>query len=107
MALNYRLHEFDEQVKAVRDGMSKVIPVPLLSLFSASQLQVRGKVNRFISSCRPFNHHSVSIRFLGNGMWIAGNPTGSAEIGCIVQGRRRNIITCPMVLGSNGRIFES
>lgn len=40
LALNYRLHEFDEQVKAVRDGMSKVIPVPLLSLFSATQLQV-------------------------------------------------------------------
>lgn len=41
LALNHRLHEFDEQVKAVRDGMSKVIPVPLLSLFSASQLQVK------------------------------------------------------------------
>lgn len=39
LALNYRLHEFDEQVKAVRDGMSKVIPVPLLSLFSATELQ--------------------------------------------------------------------
>lgn len=39
LALNYRLHEFDEQVKAVRDGMSKVVPVPLLSLFSASELQ--------------------------------------------------------------------
>ena len=39
LALNYRIHEFDEQVKAVRDGMSKVIPVPLLSLFSASELQ--------------------------------------------------------------------
>lgn len=24
LALNYRLHEFDEQIKAVRDGMSKV-----------------------------------------------------------------------------------
>lgn len=43
LALNYRLHEFDEQVKAVRDGMSKVIPVPYLSLFSASQLQVNYK----------------------------------------------------------------
>lgn len=40
LALNYRLHEFDEQVKAVRDGMSKVVPVPLLALFSAAQLQV-------------------------------------------------------------------
>ncbi|KAG5682896.1 hypothetical protein PVAND_012214 [Polypedilum vanderplanki] len=39
LALNYRLHEFDEQIKAVRDGMSKVIPVPLLSLFSATELQ--------------------------------------------------------------------
>lgn len=39
LALNYRLHEFDEAVKAVRDGMSKVIPVPLLSLFSPSELQ--------------------------------------------------------------------
>lgn len=36
---NYRLHEFDEQVKAVRDGMSKVIPVPLLSLFSGYELE--------------------------------------------------------------------
>lgn len=39
LALNFRLHEFDEQVKAVRDGMSKIIPVPLLSLFSAAELQ--------------------------------------------------------------------
>ncbi|XP_017782464.1 PREDICTED: E3 ubiquitin-protein ligase HERC2 isoform X2 [Nicrophorus vespilloides] len=39
LALNFRIHEFDEQVKAVRDGMSKVIPVPLLSLFSAYELE--------------------------------------------------------------------
>ncbi|XP_025832237.1 E3 ubiquitin-protein ligase HERC2 [Agrilus planipennis] len=39
LALNFRLHEFDEQVKAVRDGMSRVIPVPLLSLFSAFELE--------------------------------------------------------------------
>lgn len=35
----FRLHEFDEQVKAVRDGMSKVVPVPLLSLFSGYELE--------------------------------------------------------------------
>lgn len=35
----FRLHEFDEQVKAVRDGMSKVVPVPLLSLFNAYELE--------------------------------------------------------------------
>ncbi|XP_049844846.1 E3 ubiquitin-protein ligase HERC2 [Schistocerca gregaria] len=39
LALNYRLHEFDEQVKAVREGMAKVIPVPLLSLFSGYELE--------------------------------------------------------------------
>ncbi|XP_077559435.1 E3 ubiquitin-protein ligase HERC2 isoform X3 [Haemaphysalis longicornis] len=39
LALNYRLHEFDEQVAAVREGMSKVIPVPMLSLFTGYELE--------------------------------------------------------------------
>lgn len=39
LALNYRLHEFDEQVAAVREGMSKVIPVPMLSLFTGHELE--------------------------------------------------------------------
>lgn len=39
MALNYRLHEFDAQVAAVREGMSKVIPVPFLALFSGPELE--------------------------------------------------------------------
>uniref|UniRef100_L7LWK3 HECT-type E3 ubiquitin transferase n=1 Tax=Rhipicephalus pulchellus TaxID=72859 RepID=L7LWK3_RHIPC len=39
LALNYRLHEFDEQVAAVREGMSKVIPVPMLSLFTGQELE--------------------------------------------------------------------
>ncbi|KPJ06671.1 putative E3 ubiquitin-protein ligase HERC2 [Papilio machaon] len=33
------LHEFDEQVVAVRDGMSRVIPSPLLALFTAAELE--------------------------------------------------------------------
>lgn len=39
MNLFYRLHEFDDQVKWVREGMSKVIPVPLLSLFTGLELE--------------------------------------------------------------------
>ncbi|XP_028033518.1 probable E3 ubiquitin-protein ligase HERC2 [Bombyx mandarina] len=39
LALHYRLHEFDEQVRAVRDGMSRVIPAPLVALFNASELE--------------------------------------------------------------------
>ncbi|XP_052754599.1 probable E3 ubiquitin-protein ligase HERC2 isoform X2 [Galleria mellonella] len=39
LALHYRLHEFDEQVRAVRDGMSRVVPAPLLALFLAAELE--------------------------------------------------------------------
>ncbi|XP_048876533.1 probable E3 ubiquitin-protein ligase HERC1 isoform X3 [Brienomyrus brachyistius] len=38
-ALRYRLHEMDQQVMAVREGMSSIIPVPLLSLLTAKQLE--------------------------------------------------------------------
>ncbi|XP_023136650.2 probable E3 ubiquitin-protein ligase HERC1 isoform X3 [Amphiprion ocellaris] len=38
-ALDYRLHEMDSQVAAVREGMSTIIPVPLLSLLTALQLE--------------------------------------------------------------------
>ncbi|XP_062306104.1 E3 ubiquitin-protein ligase HERC2 [Osmerus eperlanus] len=39
LAINYRLHEFDEQVCAVREGMARVVPVPLLSLFTGYELE--------------------------------------------------------------------
>ncbi|GAB6021505.1 E3 ubiquitin-protein ligase herc2 [Chamberlinius hualienensis] len=39
LALNYRLHEFDEAVAAVREGMALVIPVPLLGLFTGYELE--------------------------------------------------------------------
>lgn len=34
-----RLHEFDEQVKKVREGMARVVPVPLLSIFTSDELE--------------------------------------------------------------------
>ncbi|XP_048481969.1 probable E3 ubiquitin-protein ligase HERC2 [Plutella xylostella] len=39
LALHYRLHEFDEQALAVRDGLSRVVPAPLLALFTAAELE--------------------------------------------------------------------
>ncbi|XP_072935158.1 probable E3 ubiquitin-protein ligase HERC2 [Epargyreus clarus] len=39
LALQYRLHEFDEQVRAVRDGMSRVVPAPYLAVFTAAELE--------------------------------------------------------------------
>ncbi|XP_070543560.1 probable E3 ubiquitin-protein ligase HERC1 isoform X2 [Ptychodera flava] len=38
-ALYYRLHETDSQVAAVREGMSWIVPVPLLSLLTMQQLE--------------------------------------------------------------------
>ena len=38
-SLCFRLHEFDEQVQCVREGMARVVPVPLLSLFTGFELE--------------------------------------------------------------------
>jgi len=38
-ALQYRLHEVDRQVAAIREGMGWIIPVPLLSLLTAEKLE--------------------------------------------------------------------
>ncbi|XP_063305478.1 probable E3 ubiquitin-protein ligase HERC1 isoform X3 [Pelobates fuscus] len=38
-AIDYRLHEMDRQVAAVREGMSWIVPVPLLSLLTARHLE--------------------------------------------------------------------
>lgn len=39
LALQFRLHEFDGQVAAVRHGLGQVIPLPLLSLFTGPELE--------------------------------------------------------------------
>ena len=39
LALHYRLHEFDAAVAAVREGISRVVPVPLFSLFTGYELE--------------------------------------------------------------------
>ena len=36
----FRLSECDEQIAWVREGMTKVIPVPLLALFTGAELEV-------------------------------------------------------------------
>lgn len=37
--LQVRLHEFDQQVAAMREGMAEVVPVPLLSLLHGTELE--------------------------------------------------------------------
>ena len=38
-ALQFRMHEFDDQIQWIRSGMSQVVPVPLLSLFTGPELE--------------------------------------------------------------------
>ena len=37
--LCFRLHEFDEQIQWVREGMARIVPVPLLALFTGYELE--------------------------------------------------------------------
>lgn len=56
----FRLHEFDEQVSAVREGMARVVPVPLLSLFTGYELETMVSENW------------LCYRALPSGSWLAG-----------------------------------
>ncbi len=49
LAMHMRLHEFDQQVLAIREGMAKVVPVPLLSLFTGPELETMVCGSREIS----------------------------------------------------------
>lgn len=40
-AIDFRLHEFDQQVKSIRRGMASVIPLPLLTLATGSELETQ------------------------------------------------------------------
>ncbi len=39
LALSLRLREFDRAAASVREGMARVVPVPLLSLFTGFELE--------------------------------------------------------------------
>lgn len=49
LSTQLRLHEFDKQIHTIREGMSKVIPVPLLSLFTGPELETMVCGSREIS----------------------------------------------------------
>lgn len=38
-AVKFRLHEFDLQIAAIREGMAGIIPVPLLSLITSEHME--------------------------------------------------------------------
>ena len=39
LSLYMRLHEFDQQVAIIREAMTRIVPVPLLSLFTGAELE--------------------------------------------------------------------
>lgn len=66
--LAYRLHEFDVQAEAVRSGLATIVPITLLSLFTAEELEemVCGKAEIDVgllkriteySGCTPQDQH--------------------------------------------------
>ena len=60
----FRLHEFDEQVAWVREGMAKVIPVPLLSLFTGYELETMVTALCFAIQCKLPNDTEFMSKFL-------------------------------------------
>jgi len=67
-ALQYRLHEVDRQVAAIREGMGWIIPVPLLSLLTAEKLEqmVCGSEEVSIDMLKKVARFVVCVIFLLN-----------------------------------------
>lgn len=65
LALHYRLHEFDVAVAAVREGIARVVPVPLFSLFTGFELEtmVCGSPDIPVHLLRSVATYKVSFQF--------------------------------------------
>ena len=68
LALDFRLHEFDLQVKAVRQGLGKVIPLPLLSLLAGTELEA------MVCGSPEISHH---LQRGGTSLWFGSMVLGS------------------------------
>lgn len=110
----FRLHEFDEQVSAVREGMARVVPVPLLSLFTGYELETmvsqwkaaRGfSVNFCFFFVLFFFCHSRPL-FLCSGVRKPRHPAAPAEVGRHLQGGGADLGAHPVVLGGDGVLLQ-
>lgn len=63
LSVFFRLHEFDEQVSAVREGMARVVPVPLLSLFTGYELETMVSPKLLVTSAPPSGVFFISFYF--------------------------------------------
>lgn len=77
-----RLHEFDEQVSAVREGMARVVPVPLLSLFTGYELEtmVNESSARLWNSVLQLCAGLILKCFVCSGVWKPRHPTAPAQV---------------------------
>lgn len=71
-----RLHEFDEQVSAVREGMARVVPVPLLSLFTGYELETMVRE----SSSRLWRHICPQVVCRFYSAFVSSQVCGSPDI---------------------------
>lgn len=104
----FRLHEFDEQVSAVREGMARVVPVPLLSLFTGYELETMVSENWLCYRELPSGFWLARLPhfFLYSGVRKPGHPSPPAEVSCYVQGGGADIGAHPVVLGGDGVLLQ-
>lgn len=92
----------------MREGMARVVPVPLLSLFTGYELETMVSEGRF-SGCdiasilRPWAGLTV---LLSSGVRKPGHPTPPAEVSGHLQGSGADIGAHPVVLGGDGVLLQ-
>lgn len=100
----FRLHEFDEQVSAVREGMARIVPVPLLSLFTGYELETMVRIE-WIDIILQAVLACLTV-FLSSGLRKSRHPSPLAEIGGDLQGGGANIAAHPVVLEGHGIFLQ-
>lgn len=103
----FRLHEFDEQVSAVREGMARVVPVPLLSLFTGYELETMVSESALWAGAILHRLGGAALTaFMSSGVWKSRHPAPPAEVGGNVQGGGADFGPHPVVLGGDGVLLQ-
>eukprot|EP00049_Salpingoeca_infusionum_P016093 m.323993 g.323993 ORF g.323993 m.323993 type:complete len:4072 (-) comp16007_c0_seq4:280-12495(-) len=89
-AVHMRLHEFDSQVFAVQQGIARVVPLPILCLFTAEQLRelVVGKTEfdiKLLRSVATYRGEATADAVDVKWFWRALEELSSFELGLFLR----------------------
>ena len=93
----------------MREGMARVVPVPLLSLFTGYELETMVSKKNLASSwrrLRPQAEPPVLTDSLSSGVREPGHPPSSAQVRGHLQGGGADIGAHPVVLGGDGVLLQ-